>query len=52
MELKLEQEELLQVLLDWAQASFPGKFNKVHFGGYTYNQTAVFTKEVEEVTSE
>ncbi len=45
MELKLTKNEAEKVLLEWAQANFPGMFNKVDLNTYSYDPTVKFTKE-------
>ena len=46
MELKISKEEMRDVLLEWAEAKFPGAFNAVSVeAGYSYAQSATFTKE-------
>ena len=45
VELKLTKNEAEKVLLEWAQANFPGMFNKVDLNTYSYDPTVKFTKE-------
>ena len=46
MKLKLNEEEVEQILLEWAQTHFePDRFNTVAFEGYSYDRQAILTWE-------
>ena len=34
MELKLEQEDVREIILAWAEREMPGKFNRLTFGSF------------------
>lgn len=48
MELKLEQEEIIKILLAWGEKEMPGRFNAVIFSSYGKDVTFTFVapKEV------
>ena len=45
MELRITIKEAEQILLEWAQAKFPGAFNTVDIETYSYSKPVKFTKE-------
>ena len=46
MELKLKDDDIRAILLDWALGKFPGvKFNTVEWAGYSYSREAVLSRE-------
>ncbi len=52
MELKLEQGEVREILLAWAEKEMPGRFNTVVFSSYGKDVTFEFLKpklEIEQV---
>lgn len=48
MKLELDQKEVHEILLTWAEATFPGQFNHIDldtgYTGYHSLRAAVFTK--------
>ena len=44
MELELNQKDIEQLALDWANAKFPGCFNVASLGGYSYNINVKLTR--------
>ena len=51
MELKLEQEEVREIILAWAEKEMPGRFNTVTFSNYDKEITLIFL-EAKEVKKE
>ena len=44
MELELNQKDIEQLALDWANAKLPGCFNAASLGGYSYNVNVKLTR--------
>jgi len=44
MELKLDDNDVKTVLLNWANGQFPGMFDECALDGYSYSRSATLTK--------
>ena len=47
MELKLDEGEVEEIILAWAEKEMPGRFNTVYFSGYGKDVTFTFVKPKE-----
>lgn len=48
MELKMEQEEVKKILLEWAEKEMPRRFNTIVFSSYGKDVTFIFKEPMKD----